>query len=138
MKLLDDALDPILKHFKDTEVMIGDENRPMARYDEIFNLPPSGYTSNLRFDWKQCEWDAQPVNLDLMFAQVKADLWDIILNGDALTTEDPWLKAFDGIRKRGKQVKSLELGYANLFTEFKPIKDTVEYTLYLRVYIEWE
>lgn len=138
MKLLDDALDPILKHFKETETLIGTAEKPMAKYEEIFNLPPTGYTSNLRFDWEQYDWDSQPVNLDMMFSTVKSDLWDILLNGDSRTISDPHLKAFDGIRKRGKNIKSLELGYANLFTEFKPTKDTVEYTLYLRVYVEWE
>lgn len=137
MKLIDDAFDPILKFFKDTEVMVGTKDKPVAKYPDVYSLPPAGYTSNIRLDWESFSWDMQPVNLDLMFAAFKCDLWDILLNGD-VCSDDAILRYADGIKKRGKYIKSLELGSAKLYTEFKPSKDTIEYTLYLRVFIEWE
>lgn len=99
--------------------------------------------ARMRLDW-ELSFDAvedgksQEAIADLMIASIKADLEDLIENGDVNEYSDALLKTFDGSKKRGKEVKEVDIFSASLFWERKEKKKMVEYTLYILMYVKWE
>lgn len=75
--------------------------------------------------------------IDLMFEQIQFDLEDIIENGDT-RSDDALLRYVDGEKKLGKSCTELTINSGICFQEFKPTKDSFEYTIILNISLEWE
>lgn len=70
--------------------------------------------------------------------QIKADLIEILEDGDVSLSSDPFLKVFDGIKKRGKQPLDFGISVASMYRQFKPSRDSVEYTVFMNVWVDWD
>lgn len=130
MKLIDDALDPVIAFYKaeeDFQTFEGSDYRTGS----------SNRTINLRLD-AEIESGMAEVGLDILSSQAKFELLDILKYGDRDAVSDPFRKAIDGSEKLGKKLKTFEINHAKLYSEFKPTKDAIEYTLYVVIYVEWE
>lgn len=72
-----------------------------------------------------------------MAMQTYADLSELLEYGD-VHARDPLLNVFDGRRKRGRGVIDARLMSTQLFREYKPRKQTYEYTMYTLFRVDWE
>jgi hypothetical protein len=139
MKLLHEALEPLKEFYKNND---WPESAPHDKRGS--NSGGLAYREgenrgrNLRLDFEIHEdLEDQDKVTDLMFDQIKYDLEDLLVNGDVEHTTDPLLKAMDGTKKRGAELSHLEFPRAELFRDHKYKKETIEYTLYLKVYTEF-
>lgn len=104
------------------------------------DLPDNVRVERLRLDFESAvEDDILPTDYKLFeYGKliVLADLEDLIQNGDTIS-HDSLLKGFDGAIKRGKQPESVNVTEAVYYSEYKVQKETVEYTVWLLLGIEW-
>ena len=75
--------------------------------------------------------------VDNMFDQMEFDLEDFILLADASDGTDNYSR-FDGVIKRKQVPEEITLLAARTYREYKPTKDCVEFTTYVRLDIKWE
>ena len=96
--------------------------------------------ARLRLDWELSD-DLKGLTkeevADLMLAQIKDDLEDLIINGDTEHTSDWLLKNFDGAKKRGTEVDEVDIFSAHLFSQYRDKKEMTEYTLYILLAVTW-
>lgn len=99
-------------------------------FDRTINLRLDAETIAAPHSTEQTLWPA--------FVQFRDDVLDLITNGDVSQNSDALLKYFDGEVKRGKPLKRLHIPKATLFREFRPTRNSYEYTLYIVIYVEFE
>lgn len=75
--------------------------------------------------------------LDLMMLQLEGDLSDLIENGDSQGSTDPFLKVIDGEKVRGKKVSRVEIAAGSIYRDLNHCKETLEYTVYVTLYTEF-
>jgi hypothetical protein len=100
---------------------------------------------NVRFDWEididpdTFDFDTlSPEHLDGMWKVLKQDLEDLYENGDRGNIADALLHAMDGSKKRSKKLTLVAFPQVDMHREYKPKKGTMEYTVFIIVYGEWE
>lgn len=96
------------------------------------------YQTRLRVDYELAHVDDQIGIGELVSLCMVDDLVDLIENGDVDNHSDWLLKAMDGAKKRGKKPVKVAIAAAELFAERKDRKATTEYTLFIRLYVDWE
>jgi len=94
--------------------------------------------TNLRFDSEAPTAWSRERQMWLLFALVRDDLMDVVTNGDTSRVDQVFLKYFDGEVKRGKKLKEFSVQQAVCYREYKPRKETHEYTLFLVIWADWE
>lgn len=96
-----------------------------------------GYVrTRLRLDAEVAQGTGLEDSLDTVLTLVKAELEDLIENGDFTAYNDPFLHSMDGAKKRGVQPEAVYLPSAQLFPYTK--KDgSKEYTLYFILLVKW-
>ena len=115
---------------------------PKFLYKDKVDENSPAYTARMRLDWELYkesgvdEKDKDTV-IDLMFEQVLIDLCDLLEHGDKDDFSNPLYHALDGKKKLGKDLKSLTLKEIVCYKEYKPLKESIEYTLYMLITCEW-
>ena len=100
---------------------------------------PAG-CARLRLDWELVD---QPKILgdehvlDRMFQFVAIDIADLLENGDTSNHTDPLFQALDGKNKLGKELLSIHIPSAVIYKEYKPSKESTEFTFYLLLVPKW-
>lgn len=105
---------------------------------EEYTNPPFDRLTNLRLDAEVPAALSKSQQLGMIFAQFRDDLMDVVTNGDVDRHSDAFLKFFDGEIKRGQKLKRFHISRARCYREYKPRKETYEYTLFIVVFLEWE
>lgn len=124
-KLLTDALEPVKQH-----ILAGGEIPYGKQY----------WTESwrLRLEAECASDETWEEHVDSMFRQFYEDLADLIEDGDTNLTSDPWMKGYDGANKRGQRPVSIEVHQGTFYKEFKKVKDSWEYTLYVLLVVQWD
>lgn len=107
------------------------------------NLP----LMRLRMDWEDSSFEMSKdlkefpsidrKTMDLMGNMCRTDLVDLIVNGDT-NSGDVVLRMYDGEKKLDKRLVDFNFVEGSLFRQFKPMKNTIEYTLYILVKADYE
>ncbi len=82
--------------------------------------------------------DARRTILTFMKQTALGDLTDLALNGDSDNSDDALLKSCEGEYKRKQFLGGAEVVSAMNYAEFKPLKDAVEFTLYLSIKFDFD
>lgn len=138
MELLDKELDklkPYLTTGTDGELEVLDEDLYRAYLRD--NLGQD--VTRLRLDWefsREIE-DSGPDagHVGLMIDQLRADLEDLLENGDTEQFDDALLQTLNGAKKRGKQPEDARILAALKSTEDK--RETIQHTLYIILNVKW-
>ena len=134
-ELLDEAFVPVVQFFKDNE----DSPMTIKQHPQYHTEELVPYGTRLRLDWEVVNSELDKVKaVDVMPMFAKNDLLYLIEYGDVQITDDFLLSALDGSRKRGKEPSRIVIREANLIADPKPGKDTVEYTMFLNLYVDWD
>lgn len=144
MKLLDDALAKIrpyiIERISDEKTKAKNVRHYRSDVDPYDGVDRPG-TARLRLDW---ELSAPEFNrlereqvADIMIDYIKADLEDLIVNGDINLYGDPLLKVINGSKKRGVEPTGIEIRNAALYWNFNGRRSTCEYTLYILMQVDW-
>lgn len=144
MQTLDEALQKLSDNI---ELKSGFQYRDSTMDDKrsrVYNgIDKNADTCNVRLDWQVAEGlpdeeGAEDALKQLMVAQAKFDIEDLLENGDRQAyVHDAILKALDGTRKRDKELVNVEfLGYS-LYRQHLKKSKRYEYTLYLALYAQW-
>lgn len=93
--------------------------------------------TNMRFDVEVDENTSWPDSVDRILDQLLMELMEVVFNGDTSLIYDPILKSFDGATKRGTWPVRVEIPQFALYREYKPKRNTYEFTFYVIPWIEW-
>ena len=133
------SLETVRDYFKETGNVL--ESKDLAqRHDKAYRGPNwhnkfeaihGSAHMRLRFDAVVSDYYDFEMQLESVFNDVQRDLEDLVENGDVNNYQDSLLLAFDGAKKRGKEVGNVEINEAILYRDPKPEKKVHEYTLYV-------
>jgi hypothetical protein len=114
---------------------------PFKSKDYIVVDGTNEHGTMMRLDWElsseSAALGANEVITDLMLEQISVDFCDILENGDRDKTDDPFLGWIDGTKKHGKELAAVTLGDITLCREYHKVKDTHEFTIFMRLGAIW-
>ena len=104
--------------------------------DAYVGTPGSGKGHMMRCDF---EYDANNTKdaAEAFKEAMYLDLSEIIELGDTTKTTEVGIRNIDGARKRGRYPSAVTIPGAKVTREFHFQKDTIEYTMYFRLLVEW-
>lgn len=150
--LLNDAIERIKPYVADA-IVTNDPtyNENYYRGEDTygyFDSTATAHVARLRLDWEFVvedtlenleAWleDNKVALTDAMLDFFKLELADLIENGDVDNYQDALLKSMDGAKKRGAEPTLVDIFSAHLYREYKPKKNSIEFTLYVLLATKW-